>query len=72
MKKFKIEKGFTYKKLLIYLNERGIKISFNGLVFWCSDYTKRKHSKIDTKHIHALMEITGYKFEDFYNDQVNL
>lgn len=68
LKKFKNEKGFTYNELLFYLNERGVKISYYGLVFWCSDYSRPKHSKINPKHIPKLVEITGYKWSDFYED----
>ena len=68
LKKFKLEKKFTYIQLRDYLNDHGVKISFNGLVFWCCDYSLPKHSRINPKHIPKLIEITGYSWSDFYED----
>jgi len=68
LKKFKIEKGFTYKEFLVYLNEKGIKISMCGLVFWCMDFSSPYHAQILPKHVPRLIEITGYGFADFYRD----
>ncbi len=68
LKKFGLEKGFSYKKLHNYLNEHGLIVSFMCVVFWCLDFDSKHHREISPKYVPKLSEITGYKFEDFYKD----
>jgi len=68
LKKFRLEKDFSLKELHCYLNNHGLKVSFMAVVFWCLDFSSRHHRTITPKYVPKLIEITGYKFEDFYRD----
>jgi hypothetical protein len=67
VKKFKQKKGFNYKELHQYFVENGLNVCFSTVVNWCIT-SRHKQNPDPKKHTPKLVKITGYAFEDFYQD----
>jgi len=68
LKKFKIQEKLTYKQLHKFLNDKGLKISFSTVLFYCLDFECKSHVEVSPTNVYKLAEITNIKAGDFYRD----